>query len=177
MGTIYYGGSATPIHIEDRVLAHLKVVVATKLRRGESFTVSWQHPDGETRGRSDAPDPPIPLHEPCLGNRETRDPVAVNENMAGGNRQPPDCGAHRLKRGPADVPAVDSCSRDRPDPPCRAGAENMGNKPHPSFGGQELRVTQPRNRGAGTEDDRRGHHRSGEATPPRLVHTGDLPTP
>ncbi len=52
MGTIYYGGSATPIHIEDRVLAHLKVVVATKLRRGESFTVSWQHPDGETRGRS-----------------------------------------------------------------------------------------------------------------------------
>ncbi|QRY40086.1 hypothetical protein JVX92_11295 [Microbacterium hominis] len=52
MGTIYYGGSATPIHIEDRVLAHLKVVVATKLRRGESFTVSWQHPEGEPRGRS-----------------------------------------------------------------------------------------------------------------------------
>lgn len=52
MGTIYYGGSATPIHIEDRALAHLKVVVSTKLRRGESFTVSWQHPEGEPRGRS-----------------------------------------------------------------------------------------------------------------------------
>ena len=26
MGTIYYGGSATPIHIEDRALAHLKVL-------------------------------------------------------------------------------------------------------------------------------------------------------
>ena len=52
MGTIYYGGSATPIHIEDRALAHLKVVVSTKLRRGESFTVSWQHPAGEPRGRS-----------------------------------------------------------------------------------------------------------------------------
>ncbi|CAI9390266.1 hypothetical protein [Microbacterium sp. T2.11-28] len=72
MGTIYYGGSATPVHIEDRALAHLKVVVATKLRRGESFTLSWQHPDGQERGRStlwlhpsiplrfvfDEPDPP-----------------------------------------------------------------------------------------------------------------------
>ena len=52
MGTIYYGGSATPIHIEDRPLAHLKVVIATKLRRGESFTLSWQHPDDQPRGRS-----------------------------------------------------------------------------------------------------------------------------
>lgn len=52
MGTIYYGGSATPIHIEDRALAHLKVVIATKLRRGESFTVSWTHPADQPRGRS-----------------------------------------------------------------------------------------------------------------------------
>lgn len=52
MGTIYYGGSATPIHIEDRALAHLKVVIATKLRRGESFTVSWTHPEDQPRGRS-----------------------------------------------------------------------------------------------------------------------------
>ena len=40
MGTIYYGGSATPIHIEDRALAHLKVVISTKLRRGESFSTA-----------------------------------------------------------------------------------------------------------------------------------------
>jgi hypothetical protein len=52
VGTIYYGGSATPLHIEDRALAHLKVVIATKLRRGESFTVSWRHPDDEPRGRT-----------------------------------------------------------------------------------------------------------------------------
>ena len=52
MGTIYYGGSATPIHIEDRAMAHLKVVVATKLRRGESFTLSWRHPADQPRGRS-----------------------------------------------------------------------------------------------------------------------------
>ena len=52
MGTIYYGGSDTPIHIEDRALAHLKVVIATKLRRGESFTVSWRHPEDQPGGRS-----------------------------------------------------------------------------------------------------------------------------
>lgn len=52
MGTIYYGGSATPIEIEDRALAHLKVVIATKLRRGESFTVSWTHPEDQPRGRT-----------------------------------------------------------------------------------------------------------------------------
>src|SRR5688500_15913928 len=52
MGTIYYGGSATPIHIEDRALAHLKLVVATKLRRNESFTLSWPHGEDEPGGRS-----------------------------------------------------------------------------------------------------------------------------
>ncbi|MET0304553.1 MAG: hypothetical protein ABWY03_02140 [Microbacterium sp.] len=52
MGRIYYGGEATPIDIEDRALAHLKVVIATKLRRGESFTVSWKHPDDQPGGRS-----------------------------------------------------------------------------------------------------------------------------
>ena len=50
MGTIYYAG--TPIEIEDRALAHLKVVIATKLRRDESFTLSWQHPDDQPHGRS-----------------------------------------------------------------------------------------------------------------------------
>ena len=50
MGTIYYGGSAMPIHIEDRTLAHLTVVVATKLRRNESFTLSWPHADHQPSG-------------------------------------------------------------------------------------------------------------------------------
>src|SRR6478735_4899026 len=49
---MYYGDSGTPIHIEDRALAHLKVVIATKLRRDESFTVSWRHPEDQPRGRS-----------------------------------------------------------------------------------------------------------------------------
>lgn len=51
MGTIQYGNGDT-IHIEDRALAHLKVVIATKLRRNESFTLSWRHPEGDDPGRS-----------------------------------------------------------------------------------------------------------------------------
>ncbi|MFF2273582.1 hypothetical protein ACFVTX_14990 [Agromyces sp. NPDC058136] len=52
MGTLYYGDSGTPIGIEDRALAHLKVAIITKLRRGESFTLSWRHTDDQARGRS-----------------------------------------------------------------------------------------------------------------------------
>ena len=43
MGYLFYGNTAEPIEIPDRLLAHLKVVVATKLRRSESFTLSWRH--------------------------------------------------------------------------------------------------------------------------------------
>lgn len=52
MGTLYYGDSGTPIGIEDRALAHLKIAITTKLRRGESFTLSWRHADDQPRGRS-----------------------------------------------------------------------------------------------------------------------------
>ncbi|MDN3443296.1 hypothetical protein [Microbacterium sp. APC 3901] len=52
MATLFYGASDVPIRIEDRALAHLKIVIATKLRRQESFTLSWHHPEGEPGGRS-----------------------------------------------------------------------------------------------------------------------------
>lgn len=52
MGMLFYGAAEDPIRIEDRALAHLKVAIATKLRRQESFTLSWRHPDGESQGRS-----------------------------------------------------------------------------------------------------------------------------
>lgn len=52
MGMLFYGASAEPISVEDRALAHLKVVIATKLRRNESFTLSWKHPEGGRPGRS-----------------------------------------------------------------------------------------------------------------------------
>jgi hypothetical protein len=52
MGALYYDDHEEPILIDDATLAHLKVVIATKLRRNESFTVSWQHGDADPRGRS-----------------------------------------------------------------------------------------------------------------------------
>lgn len=52
MATLHYGAAADPVYIEDRALAHLKVVIATKLRRNESFTLSWRHAEGDPRGRS-----------------------------------------------------------------------------------------------------------------------------
>lgn len=62
MGRIFYGGADTPIEIDDRALAHLKVVIATKLRRNESFTLSWRHADNERNGRSTIwLEPSIPL--------------------------------------------------------------------------------------------------------------------
>lgn len=52
MGTLYYGGSAEPIDMNDRTLAHLKIVISSKLRRSESFTVSWDHSSGDVVART-----------------------------------------------------------------------------------------------------------------------------
>lgn len=91
VGTIFYGGSATPIHIEDRALAHLKVVIATKLRRSESFTVSWRHPDDQPTGRSTIwLHPSIPLRfvfedpEPEELSRQWIEDLAHSANSSGG---------------------------------------------------------------------------------------------
>lgn len=50
MGVLRYDGEQ--IRIADLALAHLKMVITTKLRRGESFTVSWVHPSDQPQGRS-----------------------------------------------------------------------------------------------------------------------------
>ncbi len=46
MGKLFYGTNSAPIEIPDRLLAHVKVVMATKLRRGEAFTLGWTGPQG-----------------------------------------------------------------------------------------------------------------------------------
>ena len=91
MGTLYYGDVASPIEIEDRALAHVKVVIATKLRRGESFTLSWRHRDDEERGRSTLwLHPAIPLRfvfddsEPTTLSREWIERLADSANSSGG---------------------------------------------------------------------------------------------
>lgn len=108
MGTIYYGGSATPIHIDDRTLAHLKVVISTKLRRGESFTVSWRHPDDQPRGRTTLwLHPSIPLRfvfddpEPAQLSREWMEELANSANSSGGITLV----SEHFDTGPIDMPA------------------------------------------------------------------------
>lgn len=51
MGRLKYDNTAEPIYIEDETLAHLKVVIATKLRRQESFMMTWRPIDGGHGGR------------------------------------------------------------------------------------------------------------------------------
>jgi hypothetical protein len=41
LGTLTYGDSAVAITFDDRVLAHLQLVIGSKLRRHESFFFSW----------------------------------------------------------------------------------------------------------------------------------------
>jgi len=65
MGTLIYNGGVT-LAIDDRTLSHLQVVIIDKLRRRESFTLTWD--DGATQtvcwvGQS------IPLEFVYSGNR------------------------------------------------------------------------------------------------------------
>jgi len=48
VGILLYG-DLPPVDLDDRTLAHLKVVMLAKLRRHESFCVSWPHCDGSGR--------------------------------------------------------------------------------------------------------------------------------
>jgi hypothetical protein len=52
MGYLHYGDNAPPIEISDRLLAHLKVVITTKLRRRESFTLTTLNDASAVSGRS-----------------------------------------------------------------------------------------------------------------------------
>jgi hypothetical protein len=51
MGRLRYDGTSEPILIDDETLAHLKVIVGTKLRRQESFMMTWRPREGGDPGR------------------------------------------------------------------------------------------------------------------------------
>ena len=91
MAKLFYGTSVEPIVVDDRLLAHVKVVVATKLRRGESFTLSWTHGDDKEDGRSTVwLHPSIPLRfvftdpEPAQLSRAWIEVLADSANSSGG---------------------------------------------------------------------------------------------
>ncbi|MFK0402216.1 hypothetical protein ACIQTT_07810 [Microbacterium sp. NPDC090225] len=52
MGRLRYDGTSDPIIIEDVTLAHLKIIIATKLRRQESFMMTWVPRDSGVNRRA-----------------------------------------------------------------------------------------------------------------------------
>ncbi|WP_426625323.1 ATP-dependent DNA ligase [Leifsonia sp. McL0607] len=68
MGSLVYDSSV--IEFDDRVLAHLQVVIVNKLRRRESFAMSWRDCPEVGDGRSTIwLDPSIPLYFKFEGSR------------------------------------------------------------------------------------------------------------
>ena len=70
MGSLIYGNSGIEIAFDDRVLAHLELVINAKLRRRESFMLSWRDTPAVGDGRSAVwLDTAIPLYFRYSGSR------------------------------------------------------------------------------------------------------------
>lgn len=68
MGTLTY--DAIVIEFDDRLLAHLQIVIVNKLRRRESFAMSWRDSPDVGDGRSTIwLDPAIPIYFKFDGSR------------------------------------------------------------------------------------------------------------
>lgn len=52
MGTLFYGSDRSAIEFDDRALAHLQLAIVTKLRRHESFSLTWRDDDPGGQGRN-----------------------------------------------------------------------------------------------------------------------------
>ena len=70
MGSLIYGMAGLEVSFDDRVLAHLEIVIGTKLRRRESFMLSWRDAVEVGDGRSSMwLDTAIPLYFRYSGSR------------------------------------------------------------------------------------------------------------
>jgi len=94
MGQLFYGCSSTLIELDDRVLAHLQMVVTSKLRREEKFTLSW--PDDSGGHSTIWLHPSIPLrfvfgdNAAIALNHEWMEALMVSANSNGGLRIVPE---------------------------------------------------------------------------------------
>lgn len=89
MGTLHYDGTA--FEFNDRVLAHLQIVVNMKLRRRETFFLSWKARVGSGGGRHAIwVDNGIPIHFEYSGGRLPIidkgwvDRISLGSNSTGG---------------------------------------------------------------------------------------------
>lgn len=71
MGRFIYGSTADSVEIDDRTLAHLRIVVMNKLRRGEPFMFDTRLGEGIGR-RSFWLSPSIPIQFHFSGGRSPR---------------------------------------------------------------------------------------------------------
>ncbi|WP_173922324.1 ATP-dependent DNA ligase [Agromyces sp. Marseille-P2726] len=70
MGKLTYDSTLT-VDFDDRVLAHLQLVIGAKLRRSEAFFFSWRDDPGVGDGRSTLwLHPTIPLYFKFSGGRQ-----------------------------------------------------------------------------------------------------------
>lgn len=61
MGRLHYGDSS--FEMEDRLLAHLQLIIGVKLRRGENFFMSWRADESSGFGRHAVwVDNGVPIH-------------------------------------------------------------------------------------------------------------------
>lgn len=68
MGTLFYG--EFDVDIDDRLLAHLQIVMVNKFRRGESLLMSWIDSPSIGDGRSAIwLNPSVPVYFKFLGSR------------------------------------------------------------------------------------------------------------
>ena len=68
MGALIYDGNE--VEFDDRLLAHLHVVIMQKLRRGESFSFSWRD-RADSGGRNSLwLHPSIPLYFRFFGSKQ-----------------------------------------------------------------------------------------------------------
>jgi hypothetical protein len=73
MGQFIYGSVPATVEVDDRALAHLKIVIIAKLRRGEGFALSWDEPQKTKaeRGRNTIwLHPGIPMQFKFFGSRQ-----------------------------------------------------------------------------------------------------------
>jgi len=70
MGKILYGPHEYTVEVDDRALAHLKMVIVAKLRRHEPFLLSWENDVTVGSGRGSLwIHPAIPLRFQFVGSR------------------------------------------------------------------------------------------------------------
>jgi hypothetical protein len=101
MGSLIYGSPGSSLEMDDRLLAHLQLVIITKLRRNEQFLLSWDQDEAYDRGHTAIwINSAIPLHFKYIGsrrpvlNRVWTEALMDSANSSGGLRVIPEPAEH-----------------------------------------------------------------------------------